>query len=46
MQGLTDAKEIQAKRKLAVDSLQQLEAYTSMDKKSQDWQVSLKGSCS
>lgn len=45
MQGLTDAKEIQTKRKLAVDSLEQLEAYTNVDKKSQDWQVSLKGSC-
>ena len=34
-----------AKRKLAVDSLAQLEEYTNIDKKSPDWQVFLKGAC-
>lgn len=42
---LTDLDEIRLKRKLAIDSLEQLETYTQVDKKSQDWQVSLKGSC-
>lgn len=42
---LTDKSMIQEKRKLAMDSLEQLQAYTKVDSASQDWQVSLKGSC-
>lgn len=42
---LTDKAMIQEKRKLAIDSLEQLQAYTKVDSNSQDWQVSLKGSC-
>ena len=45
MQLLTDKAMIQEKRKLAADSLEQLQAYTKVDTNSQDWQVSLKGSC-
>lgn len=45
LQLLTDKAMIQEKRKLAADSLEQLQAYTKVDTNSQDWQVSLKGSC-
>lgn len=45
VQNLTDPAVIETKRKLAVSSLEQLEAYTRMDKRSPDWQVSLKGAC-
>lgn len=45
LQNLTDKSMIQEKRKLAMDSLEQLQAYTKVDSASQDWQVSLKGSC-
>ena len=45
MQTLTDTDSISKQRKLAVDSLEQLEAYTKLDRRGPDWQVSLKGSC-
>ena len=45
MQTLTDKDSISKQCKLAVDSLEQLEAYTKLDRRGPDWQVSLKGSC-
>lgn len=43
MQALTDDKQIATKKNLAVEGLEQLQAYTGMDRTADSWQVSLKG---
>ncbi|KAG7667761.1 hypothetical protein KSW81_005683 [Nannochloris sp. 'desiccata'] len=43
--GLADTKEIQHHMQVGIRSLEQLETYSGMDNKSNDWAVFLKGSC-
>jgi LYR motif-containing protein 4 len=42
---LSDTKEIQHHMQVGIRSLEQLESYSGMDRKANDWAVYLKGSC-